>query len=132
MKTDLIKIVESKDLSNYKIKYKIRQRYDILDDWHQLVIKYKKKNALFYKKIYKNLEYFSFAFTDIITLSNYDKDKDFEIFRYLKKHSNDDILENMVKYAIIKDINEKNELNEKNKIKSVPLKWLFYTSIKNK
>ena len=132
MKADLIKIVESKDLSNYKIKYKIRQRYDILDDWHQLVIKYKKKNALFYKKIYKNLEYFSFAFTDIITLSNYYKDKDLEIFRYLKKHSNDDILENMVKYAIIKDINEKNELNEKNKIKSVPLKWLFYTSIKNK
>lgn len=132
MKADLIKIVESKDLSNYKIKYKIRQRYDILDDWHQLVIKYKKKKNLFYKKIYKNLECFRFAFTDIITLSDYGDEKDFEIFRYLKKHSNDDILENMVKYAIINDINEKDELNEKNKIKSVPLKWLFYTSIKNK
>ena len=129
MKSDLIKVVQSKDLSNYKIKYKIRQRCSLFqEDWHQLVIKYKKKNSLLYTEIYKNLENFSFAFIDVI----YGKRDDIHIFKYLKDNPDDDILKNMVKYAVVNDINEKEKIYENNQINSVPLKWLFYTSIKNK
>lgn len=129
MKADLIKIVESKDLSNYKIKYKIRQRCSLFqEDLHQLVIKYKKKNSLLYTELYKNLENYAFAFTDIM----YEKKDDIHIFKYLKDNPDDDILENMVKYAVVNDINEKEKIYENNQINSVPLKWLFYTSIKNK
>ena len=129
MKSDLIKVVQSKDLSNYKIKYKIRQRCSLFQkDWHQLVIKYKKKNSLLYTEIYKNLEDFSFVFIDTI----YGKIDDIHIFKYLKDNPNDDILENMVKYTVIKDIQEKEKAYKESQINSVPLKWLFYTSIKNK
>lgn len=128
MKSDLIRVVQSKNLSDYKIKYKIRQIGDFVEDWHQLVIKYKKKNSLLYTEIYKNLENFSFAFTDVI----YGKIDDIHIFKYLKENPDDDILENIVKYAVVNDINKKEKNYENNHINSVPLKWLFYTSIKNK
>lgn len=129
MNSDLIKVVQSKDLSNYKIKYKIRQRCSLFqEDWHQLVIKYKKKNSLLYNEIYKSLENFSFAFIDVI----YGKIDDIHIFKYLKDNPNDDILENMVKYTVINDIQEKEKAYKESQINSVPLKWLFYTSIKNK
>ena len=118
-------IIGNHDTKNRIAKYEELTEFPIL---YADVIKYKKKNSLLYTEIYKNLENFSFAFIDVI----YGKIDDIHIFKYLKDNPKDDILENIVKYAVVNDINEKEKIYENNQINSVPLKWLFYTSIKNK
>lgn len=111
--------------NEYKIKYKIIINYNLFkNDDHILIIKYKKKKAIFYNEMKKYFTYFDFAFEDDLC----NDDKDLIYYKYIKE--NPEHLETIVKFFVKSDVEDQNQLLENLHEGIVPRKWKCYTTMK--
>lgn len=119
-------------LKDYKIKYKIIKHYDLVNDTtYKLIIAYKKKWNLFYTERTEFLDRFAFAFLDSFkTANDSNEEKNLKVFEYIKNHPEENCLQKLCGYCVVRYIKEDEEKEVLNKRLKIPFKWRFYTRIK--